>query len=662
MSARRFMVITAVALTLAGLTSTPANAVAGGEGVPAGADRFAVRITGGGTACSGALVAPQWVVTAASCVPSADQATVTAGTETRHVTRVVPRTDRDLALVQLTYPVTGVTPLRVGTAAPAPGESLKTEGFGRTTTEWVPDRLTATAVTVGAATATTVALTSPAGTDPCKGDAGGPVLRESAGPAELAAIAVTSWQHGCLDSTETRQGSTAVRVDDLAAWIIQQLQPPVFRLTNRVTQRCLTVQGTGNDSGSYQFDCPSSTANQSWALEPVDGGGVLVRNQGTNRCLIVHSDGSGNGTPAIQFECLPQFADQLWDLTPVDGGMQLRNRVTGRCLAVQSSNNVNGAPAYQFDCEAAYTDQIWDLTGVPEPVQVHNRATQRCLAVHGSNNVNDAPAFQFDCTPAYADQAWEVEPNAAGGFLVRNQYTKRCLIVHAGEGAAGFAKQFDCLPQFADQLWDLNPAKGGVQLRNRGSGFCLLIAGDNVNDTGPAQADCATAGTNSVWDIARFPAATPASAAPAWTAADGQPSLVEDFGYPGAAKVLADYQVQLVSGDGHILFADCATPRTGDVGLMRVRSTENVGMNHDGLVCFQVKGTPGDLVLRIPAVYEIRGDGYAPGAGHAVTAQVTTDAGVQSTVDVNPRGSTQVGIGASPNNAPTTLLRLTAGY
>jgi hypothetical protein len=29
-------------------------------------------------------------------------------------------------------------------------------------------------------------------------------------------------------------------------------------------------------------------------------------------------------------------------------------------------------------------------------------------------------------------------------------------------------------------------------------------------------------------------------------------------------------------------------------------------------------------------------------------------------VDVNPSGSTQVGIGANPNNAPTTLLQLTA--
>ena len=145
------------------------------------------------------------------------------------------------------------------------------------------------------------------------------------------------------------------------------------------------------------------------------------------------------------------------------------------------------------------------------------------------------------------------------------------------------------------------------------------------------------------------------------TAADEQPSLVENFLYPGADTIFANTGIRLISGDGHILFADCATPRTGDIGLMRVRTTDSIGTNHDGLICFQVKATPGVLVLKIPAVYEIRGDGYAPGAGHKVKADLTTDAGAHSTVDVNPNGSTGVGIGADPNNAPTTLLQLTAG-
>ena len=84
-------------------------------------------------------------------------------------------------------------------------------------------------------------------------------------------------------------------------------------------------------------------------------------------------------------------------------------------------------------------------------------------------------------------------------------------------------------------------------------------------------------------------------------AADQQPSLVEDFSYPGADKILTDTGVKLISGDGHILFADCSTPRNGDIGLMRVRTTDAIGTNHDGLICFQVKAIPGVLVLKIPA-------------------------------------------------------------
>jgi hypothetical protein len=143
----------------------------------------------------------------------------------------------------------------------------------------------------------------------------------------------------------------------------------------------------------------------------------------------------------------------------------------------------------------------------------------------------------------------------------------------------------------------------------------------------------------------------------AQTTDEPQP-IVENYAYPGAASIEAQYHVTLISGDGHIVFADCATPPTGNVGVLKVHSTENVGT--DGLVCFKILASTGHLELRIPAVYEIRGDGQTSGTGHRVKAEVTTDAGQHSTVDVNPSGSTQVGIGAGPNNAPTTLLQLSA--
>ena len=143
-------------------------------------------------------------------------------------------------------------------------------------------------------------------------------------------------------------------------------------------------------------------------------------------------------------------------------------------------------------------------------------------------------------------------------------------------------------------------------------------------------------------------------------AADAQPSSVETFEYPGAAAIQQNYGVTLISGDGHILFADCATPPSGNIGLLKVRTTEGIGAAGNGLICFKVLAGTGRLDLKIPAVYEIRGDGLSSGAGHKVKADLTTDAGAHSTVDVNPSGSTPVGVGADPNNAPTTLLQLTA--
>jgi hypothetical protein len=140
--------------------------------------------------------------------------------------------------------------------------------------------------------------------------------------------------------------------------------------------------------------------------------------------------------------------------------------------------------------------------------------------------------------------------------------------------------------------------------------------------------------------------------------ADAQADLVEDYSYPGADAILATYGVQLISGDGHVVFADCATAPDGDIGVLQVRTTAAIGADGTGVVCFKVLAAPGTLRLSVPAVFEIRGDGRVQGTGHAIVAQLTTDAGVHSTVNVNPSGSTPVGIGTSSGSAPTTLLEL----
>jgi hypothetical protein len=151
-----------------------------------------------------------------------------------------------------------------------------------------------------------------------------------------------------------------------------------------------------------------------------------------------------------------------------------------------------------------------------------------------------------------------------------------------------------------------------------------------------------------------------ASAPTRAVADDAPPSIVEDFSYPGAEQILAEQNVRLISGDGHILLVDCATPPEGDIGLLKVWTTdEQIGADGIGRICFKVTAPTGLLNLEVPGVYEIRGDGQRMGTGHEVTADLRSDDGEDVTVEVDPDGSTQVGMGADPEASPTMLLRLT---
>jgi hypothetical protein len=141
--------------------------------------------------------------------------------------------------------------------------------------------------------------------------------------------------------------------------------------------------------------------------------------------------------------------------------------------------------------------------------------------------------------------------------------------------------------------------------------------------------------------------------------ADSPSSIVEDYSYPGAADILAQKHIKLISGDGHIILADCATPTVDNVNVLQVWASDDLG--NGAKYCFQVLAARGLLTMDVPGVYEIHGDGVTgTGAGHQVTADVKPVGGDTTSVAVDPDGSTQVGLGANPNNPPTTLLKLTA--
>ncbi|MFE7121206.1 S1 family peptidase, partial [Streptomyces sp. NPDC057654] len=236
-----------LALTAAPLlTAAPAQAVAG-ETPEDGSYTFTATldIGGGQRGCSATLVEEQWLLTAASCF--ADDAAhpdqVKAGAPKLHTTatigrtdltqqkpgtqvdvvELVPRQDRDLVMAKLATPVTGVTPAVVSVNRPLlPGEKVVVAGYGRTTSEWVPDRLHVAKTSVSEVKDTTVTL---AGTDDhaivCQGDTGGPAFREVGGTYQLIGIHSTSGQAGCLgvDKSEKRTAASEARVDDIAEWI-----------------------------------------------------------------------------------------------------------------------------------------------------------------------------------------------------------------------------------------------------------------------------------------------------------------------------------------------------------------------------------------------------------------------------------------------------------
>ncbi|MFD8067178.1 hypothetical protein [Streptomyces parvulus] len=83
------------------------------------------------------------------------------------------------------------------------------------------------------------------------------------------------------------------------------------------------------------------------------------------------------------------------------------------------------------------------------------------------------------------------------------------------------------------------------------------------------------------------------------TVAGSEPGYaVEDYNYPDADKILAEQNIVLKRGDGHIVLADCAS---GD-NLLQFLARE-----HED-ACFQVTADEGFLTLELPAVHGVKTD------------------------------------------------------
>ncbi|TRV76834.1 trypsin-like serine protease [Streptomyces sp. 130] len=254
--------LVAIAATASFLSADPAGAVAG-DAVETGQYAFTVKldidIDNGKRSCSGALVDPVWVLTAASCFAGAD-GTVPAGELDTFSTVVmaggppvspyavyakslVPHPSRDLAMVRLLTPlphqirpVFEAEPIAVASTPVSAGEKVRVTGYGRTKTEWVTDAAHTATPVLSAVDTTSLSLvgTAPESVGICKGDTGGPTFRlRNDGQPELVGIHSRSWGAGCFNSDETRDGAVDTRVDNVSAWIRSIRMTNVARLTSQ---------------------------------------------------------------------------------------------------------------------------------------------------------------------------------------------------------------------------------------------------------------------------------------------------------------------------------------------------------------------------------------------------------------------------------------------